>query len=132
MLRSRASWLEARARFKSSGELLPDELRTPKERIDLIDRWRRELAAVVGLLGAMRMADFAAALGAMRTPELVQLRKLTLGREGQATPDELATLDQAIAAMAVATSALLERLGILSGPNGAPAVVPFVVDLVER
>jgi hypothetical protein len=69
-LRRRADWYERRAAVKREGRIMPPELRTPLESLELVDTFRRRLASVVDLaphLSLDELEAFSSSLKAERT-----------------------------------------------------------------
>jgi hypothetical protein len=117
-LRRRADWYERRAAIKREGGIMPPELRTPLESLEVVDTFRRRLASVVDLAPHLSLDEveaFSSSLKAERTD-----REPRFSRESMEVGFEH-LLDVAFE--------LLGLLGVRqSAESGAPVFSPFVIE----
>jgi hypothetical protein len=114
----RAARYEARARIKRSGEPMPRDLRTPKERLEAIALVREAISQLLELMADVDGPDLEFFESA-----LVDERKLLPPRAGP--PGEQFVLGQSI------LRALAGRLGALFDETGGAALLPFAIPATE-
>jgi hypothetical protein len=114
----RAARYEARARVKRSGEPMPRELRTPKERLDAIVLLREAILQLLELMADVDGRDLEFFESA-----LVDERKLLPPRAG--SPAEQFVLGQSI------LRALVGRLGALFDEMGRAMLLPVAIPATE-
>src|SRR3974390_852128 len=108
----RAAYFEGRALAMRSGQPMPRELRTPRERLDAVGRVRDALVEVLDAIGDVDGADFA-----FFEESLLDERGFLPSRGG-------APLEQ-VAFVASVARGLLARMGAVFEERGVAALLPY-------
>jgi hypothetical protein len=112
-LERRASWFEARAAVKRSGALMPRELRTPLEGLQLVDDLRHALLDALTLMRDLSPSEVDAFQ-----------RALDSDSDGSRIAVACEAVVQGIGQVGQAAGAFLQLLGVRKAENGDLLVTP--------